>query len=57
MMIGIVLDVLQREHEAFDRETGSGEAGEVHWLREHVEQMEQQLERMETLLEKLGRRG
>lgn len=57
MMIGIVLDVLQREHEAFDRETGSGEAGEVHWLREHVEQMEQRLERMEALLENIGRRG
>ncbi len=50
MMIGIVLEVLQREHEQFDRESGEGEAGEVHWIREHTEQMEQRLERMEALL-------
>ena len=31
MMIGIVLETLQREHERFSRETGEGEAGEVHW--------------------------
>ena len=39
-------------HEAFDRETGQGEAGEVHWVREHVEQVERRLVRMEALLEK-----
>ncbi len=50
MMIGIVLEVLQREHEQFDRDSGQGEAGEVHWIREHTEQMEQRLERMEELL-------
>ncbi|VAX06727.1 FIG00784230: hypothetical protein [hydrothermal vent metagenome] len=51
MMIGIVLEVLQREHEQFDRESGQGEAGEVHWLREHTELIEQRLERMEAMLE------
>jgi voltage-gated sodium channel len=50
MMIGIVLETLQREHEQFDRESGEGEAGEVHWIREHSELMEQRLERMETML-------
>jgi len=50
MMIGIVLEVLQREHEKFDRETGAGEAGEVHWIREHTESMEQRMERMEKML-------
>ena len=50
MMIGIVLEVLQREHEKFDRETGEGEAGEVHWIREHTESMEQRMERMEKML-------
>jgi voltage-gated sodium channel len=50
MMIGIVLEVLQREHEQFDREMGEGEAGEVHWIREHTESMEQRMERMELLL-------
>ena len=50
MMIGIVLETLQREHEQFDRESGEGEAGEVHWIREHSELMEQRLERMEAML-------
>lgn len=50
MMIGIVLEVLQREHEQFDRESGEGEAGEVHWIREHTESMEQRLVRMEKML-------
>ncbi|MES9858550.1 MAG: ion transporter [Sedimenticola sp.] len=50
MMIGIVLEVLQKEHETFDREQGEGEAGEVHWIREHSEAMEVRLERMEEML-------
>ena len=54
MMIGIVLDVLQREHERFDRETGEGEAGEVHWIREHSERMERRLERIEEMLVEAG---
>jgi len=50
MMIGVILDVMQREHEEYYRETGEGEAGEVHWIKEHTEQMEQRLERIESLL-------
>jgi voltage-gated sodium channel len=50
MMIGIVLETLQKEHEKYDRETGEGEAGEVHWIREHTEAMEQRLERIEEML-------
>lgn len=50
MMIGIVLDTLQREHEAMDRELGKGEAGEVHWIKEHTSMMEDRLERIEALL-------
>jgi len=50
MMIGIVLESMQKEHEEFDREHGQGEAGEVHWIREHSEQMEQRMERIEQLL-------
>ena len=57
MMIGIVLEVLQKEHEQFDREQGAGEAGEVHWIRQHTEQMEQRLARMETLLERIDQRS
>ncbi len=50
MMIGIVLETLQREHEQFNREQGEGEAGEVHWLRQHTETIEQRLERIERLI-------
>jgi voltage-gated sodium channel len=50
MMIGVILDVMQREHEEYYRETGEGEAGEVHWIKEHTEAMEQRLERIEQLL-------
>ncbi|HGX93602.1 MAG TPA: ion transporter [Candidatus Tenderia sp.] len=53
MMIGVVLDVMQKEHEKYDQETGEGEAGEVHWIKEHTETMEQRLVRMETMLETL----
>jgi voltage-gated sodium channel len=52
MMIGVILDVMQQEHEQYYRETGEGEAGEVHWLKEHAIQMDQRLDRIESLLEK-----
>ncbi|MBT3309679.1 MAG: ion transporter [Gammaproteobacteria bacterium] len=50
MMVGIVLDVLTREHQRFDQESGEGEAGEVHWIREHTEAIETRLGRIEQLL-------
>jgi len=50
MMIGVVLDVMQKEHEEFDRQEGEGEAGEVHWIKEHTKEIEERLERMENLL-------
>jgi voltage-gated sodium channel len=53
MMIGIVLETLQREHEQFARETGEGEAGEVHWIREHTETMEQRMRHIEAMLERM----
>jgi voltage-gated sodium channel len=52
MMIGIVLETLQREHEDYNRDQGEGEAGEVHWMRQHIAIMEERLERIERLLEK-----
>jgi voltage-gated sodium channel len=52
MMIGIVLDVLQTEHEKYNQEEGIGEAGEVHWIKEHTQGIEQRLERIEKLLSK-----
>ncbi len=52
MMIGVILDVMQQEHEQYYRETGEGEAGEVHWLKEHAIKMDERLDRIELLLEK-----
>ena len=50
MMIGIILDVMQREQEQYYRETGEGEAGEVHWIKENMVAMDSRLDRIETLL-------
>jgi len=55
MMIGVVLDVMQKEHEEFDRLEGEGEAGEVHWIKEHTKEMEIRLERMEKLLNDIAK--
>jgi voltage-gated sodium channel len=50
MMIGVILNVMQREQEEYYKEIGEGEAAEVHWIKEHTVQMEQRLERIESLL-------
>jgi voltage-gated sodium channel len=55
MMIGIVLDVMQKESLAIELETGEGEAAELHGLRDDVRELRDQLSRMEALLER--RRG
>lgn len=52
MMIGVVLDVMQQEHDEYYRETGQGEAGEVHWIKEHMSEMSDRLENIEQLLKK-----
>ncbi len=54
MMIGVVLDVMNQEHEELNREEGKGEAGEVHWIKEHTSAMEKRLERMEKLLQQVA---
>jgi len=56
MMIGVVLDVMQQEHENYNREEGQGEAGEVHWIKEHTAEMELRLERMEAMLQQLTKK-
>lgn len=53
MMIGIVLDVMQKEHERYDMEHEEGEAGEVHWLRIHTELMEKRLVKIEEMLNRI----
>lgn len=51
MMIGIVVDTLHREHEKEDRDSGEGEAGEVHVMHERTRRIEEKLERIENLLQ------
>jgi len=50
MMIGIVLDVMQKESAAEQLESGEGEIAEIHWMREHMQSMSEQLERIEAQL-------
>ena len=52
MMIGIVVETLQKEHEIMEQASGEGTSGEVHWIREHTAAMEHRLERIEALLER-----
>lgn len=50
MMIGIVLDVMQKESIQIELESGEGEAAELHGLRNDVRQLHDQLARMEAML-------
>lgn len=52
MMIGIVLDVMQKESVQMEIESGEGEAAELHGLRSDVRELRDQLTRMEALLER-----
>ncbi|WP_104202125.1 ion transporter [Billgrantia saliphila] len=52
MMIGIVLDVMQKESIQVQLESGEGEAAELHGLRQDVRLLRDQLTRMEALLER-----
>ncbi|MCU7842542.1 MAG: ion transporter [Candidatus Thiodiazotropha sp. (ex Monitilora ramsayi)] len=54
MMIGIVLETLQREHEQFSRETGEGEAGEVHRIEARTLEMSKRLMNMEETLKRMS---
>ena len=53
MMIGIVLETLQREHEKYAQLSGEGEAGEVHSIEQRTEKMDLRIQRIEKLLESL----
>ncbi|MGR2740310.1 ion transporter [Billgrantia sp. Q4P2] len=52
MMIGIVLDVMQKESIQVQLESGEGEAAELHGLRSDVRALSEQLARMEAMLER-----
>ncbi len=51
MMIGIILDVMQTEHEKMSRERGEGEAAEVHDIKTETTIMAQRLAHIEHMLE------
>jgi voltage-gated sodium channel len=56
MMIGIVLETLQREHEEFAKDQGEGVVVEVDNIEQRTQQMDQRLIRIETMIEDLHRR-
>lgn len=56
MMIGIVLETLQREHEDYAKEQGEGMAVEVDNIEQRTQQIDQRLIRIETMLEELHQR-
>ena len=56
MMIGIVLETLQREHEDYDKEHGEGIAGEVDQIDQRTQHMDERLARIETMIGELHRR-
>jgi voltage-gated sodium channel len=56
MMIGIVLETLQREHEQFSKDEGEGMAGEVDDIDRRTREMDERLRRMEAMIEDLHRR-
>ncbi len=53
MMIGVVLDVMQEEHEKHNREEGEGTAGDITQIKEQTEAMEQRMARMEVMLQQV----
>jgi len=53
MMIGVVLDVMQEEHENHNREEGHGTAGDISSIKEKTESMEERMARMEGLLQQV----
>lgn len=50
MMIGIVLETMQKESTAYELEQGEGEAADIQALRQGMEDVQTQLKRMEGLL-------
>ena len=53
MMIGLVLEPLQREHEKFSVDEGEGEAAEVHSIELRTQEMAERMARLEEKLDRL----
>ncbi|WP_249978870.1 ion transporter [Vreelandella olivaria] len=54
MMIGIVLDVMQKESAQMDRDSGEGDSAQLQALRSDVHTLKAQLDRMEAVLAQSG---
>jgi voltage-gated sodium channel len=50
MMIGVVLEAMQREQNQYDRERDDSEADEVHYIKAEMDQLSVKLDTIETLL-------
>ncbi len=57
MMIGVVLDVMQEEHEKHNREEGQGTAGDINCIKANTESMELRMVRMEEMLQQVVERN
>jgi len=53
MMIGIVLEVMQKESTAAELEAGEGEVSDIKWLREHVSDLQAEVKETNEQLRKL----
>lgn len=51
MMIGVILDVMQKEQQLYDQGLAEQEAEEVHWIKQEMLQLTLKLEKIETLLQ------
>ena len=56
MMIGIVLETLQREHDAYDREQGESVAVEVDSIEQRTREIDARIQRIETMVEAIHQR-
>lgn len=51
MMIGVILDVMQKEQQLYDQDLAEQEAEEVHWIKQEMSQLTNKLDKIEALLE------
>lgn len=51
MMIGVILDVMQKEQKLYDQDLVEQEAEEVHWIKQEVSQLTNKLDKIEALLQ------
>lgn len=52
MMIGVILDVMQKEQQLYDHDLAEQEAEEVHWIKHEMQQVTAKLDQIEAMLKK-----